>query len=129
MSPKEEVQRINEQILAAAAKGDFAPFVNALDDDAEIFDHAAYLFEGKSSFLQHLQTTAAGTESMTYAFHQPSYRAVTDTAVVVNAHDRLSTIPKGGLAKVQCGRATWICARKGNEWKIVSAHFSPLPTE
>ena len=130
MSPKDEVQQLNEQVLSAAAKGDFAPFVNALDDDVEVFDHVAYLFEGKGSFLDYLQSAVAGAESTTYVFHQSSYRAVADTAVVVNAYDRLATVPKGGgLPKVQCGRATWVYARKGKEWKIVSAHFSPLPKE
>lgn len=129
MSPKEEVQQINERVLSAAAKGDFAPFVNVLADDVEIFDHAAYLFEGKASFLAHLQASGAGTESMTYAFHQSSCRAVSETAVVVNAYDRIATVPKGGQAKVQCGRTTWVYAKKGNDWEIVSAHFSPLPTE
>jgi ketosteroid isomerase-like protein len=130
MSPKEEVQRISEQLLAAGVKGDFAPFVNVLDDDVEVFDHVAYLFEGKSSFLEYLQSVVAGAESTTYAFHQASYRAVADTTVVVNAYDRLSTVLKGGgLPKVQCGRATWIYVKKGNDWKIVSAHFSPLPKE
>lgn len=128
MSPKEEVQRINEQVLAAAVEGDFAPFVNALADDVEIFDHVPYLFDSKAAFLRHLQTATAGTESMTYAVHQCSYRPAGETAVVFNAHDRLSTIPKGGLAKIQCGRATWVYARKGSEWKIVSAHFS-VPVE
>jgi ketosteroid isomerase-like protein len=51
MSPKEEVHQLNEQVLAAAAKGDFASFVNALDDDVEVFDHVPYLFEGKGRFL------------------------------------------------------------------------------
>jgi len=129
MSPKEEVQRINERILVAGAKGDFAPFVSVLADDVEIFDHAAYLFEGKTNFLAHLQASAAGMESMAYAFHQHSCRAVTDTTVVVNAYDRITTVPKGGQAKVQCGRTTWVYAKKGNDWRIVSAHFSPLPTE
>jgi len=46
MSPKEEAQ-LNGQILAAAARGDFAPFVNALDDEVEVLDHVPYLFEGK----------------------------------------------------------------------------------
>lgn len=129
MSAKEEVQQINERILAAAAKGDFAPFANVLAEDVEIFDHAAHLFEGKASFLGHLQGSAAGMESMTYAFHQSSCRAVTDSTVVVNAYDRITSVPKGGVAKVQSGRATWVYARKGNEWRIVSAHFSPLPKE
>jgi hypothetical protein len=37
MSPKEEEQRVNEQVLSAAARGDFTPFVNVLDDDVEVF--------------------------------------------------------------------------------------------
>jgi ketosteroid isomerase-like protein len=130
MSAKDEVQQLNEQVLSAAARGDFAPFVNVLDDDVEVFDHVAYLFEGKGRFLDYLQSAVAGAESTTYVFHQSSYRAVTDTAVVVNAYDRLATVAKGGgLPKVQCGRATWVYARKGKDWKIVSAHFSPLPKE
>jgi ketosteroid isomerase-like protein len=130
MSAKEEVQRINEQIIAAATKGDFAGFVTTLDDEVEVFDHVAYLFEGKARFLEYLQSAVAGYESTTYTLHQASYRAISDTAAVVNAYDRLSTFPKGGGApKVQCGRVTWVYAKKGADWKIVSAHFSPLPIE
>jgi ketosteroid isomerase-like protein len=33
------------------------------------------------------------------------------------------------MARVQCGRATWVYVKKGGDWKIVSAHFSPLPKE
>ena len=130
MSAKEEVQEINGQILAAASKGDFAPFVSALDDEVEVFDHVAYLFEGKGKFLEYLQSAVSGAESTTYTIHQSSCRAVADTTVVVNAYDRLSIVPKGGgLAQVQCGRATWVYVKKGRDWKIVSAHFSPLPKE
>jgi ketosteroid isomerase-like protein len=130
MSPKEEVQQINEQVLSAAATGDFAPFVNVLDDDVEVFDHVPYLFEGKSRFLEYLQSAVAGVESMTFTFHQSSYRAVSETTVVVNAYDRLMTVPKGGgMVQVQCGRSTWVYVRKGRDWKIVSAHFSRLPNE
>jgi ketosteroid isomerase-like protein len=130
MSSKEEVQRLNQQIIAAAAKGDFAPFVVALDDDVEVFDHVAYLFEGKASFLAYLQSVVGAAESTTYTFHQSSCRAITDSTAVVNAYDRLATFPKGGgMPKVQCGRVTWVYARKGADWKIVSAHFSPSPTE
>jgi ketosteroid isomerase-like protein len=130
MLPTEEVRQINQQVLSAAGRGDFGAFVNVLDDDVQVFDHVAYLFEDKASFLEYLQGAVAGAESTTYNFHQSSYRAVTDSAVIVNAYDRLASIPKGGgLAKVQCGRATWVYMRKGKDWKIVSAHFSPLPRE
>jgi ketosteroid isomerase-like protein len=126
----EEVREINQRVLSAAAKGDFGGFVNVLDDDVEVFDHVAYLFENKASFLDYLQSAVAGAESTTYDFHQSSYRAVTDTAVVVNAYDRLCSMSKGGgPAKIQCGRATWVYAKKGKDWKIVSAHFSPLPKD
>jgi ketosteroid isomerase-like protein len=128
MFPEEEVRQVNTQILSAASKGDFAPFVTALDDGVEVFDHVAYLFADKASFLEYLQSLVSGAESMTYAFHQYSCRAVTDTTAVVNAYDRLATFPKGGgQPKVQCGRATWVYARRGRDWKIVSVHFSPLP--
>ena len=130
MLPTEEVRQINEQVLSAAAKGDFSAFVNVLDDGVEVFDHVAYLFEDKAAFLEYLKAAVAGADLTTYSFHQSSYRAVTDTAVVINAYDRLSSIPKGGgPAKVHCGRATWIYAKNGRDWKIVSAHFSPLPND
>jgi uncharacterized protein (TIGR02246 family) len=130
MSAREEVQRINEQIISAAIKGDFTGFVTILDDEIEVFDHVAYLFEGKARFLEYLESTVAGAESTTYTLHQASYRAISDTAVVVNAYDRITTFPKGGgMRKVQCGRVTWVYAKKSGDWKIVSAHFSPLPVE
>jgi hypothetical protein len=85
MSPKEEAQQVNEQILAAAARGDFAPFVNALDDEVEVFDHVPYLFEGKGRFLEYLQSAVAGAESTTFTFHHSSFRAVSDSTVVVRS--------------------------------------------
>ena len=130
MSAVDEIRRATEQIMGAAAKGDFGPFVTALDDEVEIFDHVPYRFDNKESFLEYLQSTVAGAESTTFAFHQPSCRAITDDAGVINAYDRMAVTPKGGGApKVQCGRTTLVVAKRGSGWKIVSAHFSPLPKE
>jgi ketosteroid isomerase-like protein len=130
MSAQEEIKRAAEQIIAAATKGDFAPFITALDDDVEIFDHVPYRFDNKESFLEYLQSTVAGAESTTFSFHQPSYRAINETTGVVNSYDRLATTPKGGGApRVQSGRTTMVLAKRGSQWKIVSAHFSPLPKE
>jgi ketosteroid isomerase-like protein len=130
MSAQEEIKRAAEQIIAAATKGDFAPFITALDDDVEIFDHVPYRFDNKESFLEYLHSTVAGAESTTFSFHQPSYRAINETTGVINSYDRLATTPKGGGApRVQCGRTTMVLAKRGSQWKIVSAHFSPLPKE
>jgi ketosteroid isomerase-like protein len=130
MSALEEATRACEQVISAAAKGDFGPFITALDDKVEIFDHVPYRFEDKQSFLEYLQSAMAGNESTTFAFHQPSLRAITDDVAVVNAYDRMAIAPKGGgPTRVQCGRTTMVLAKKSGAWKIVSAHFSALPSE
>jgi len=130
MSALEDVRKIVERIATASAKGDFAPFATALDDDLEVFDHVVYRFERKGEFLDYLGSVTGGAESMTFAFHQPSCRTFNEDTAVVNAYDRAATVPKGGSAPiVACGRTTLVFVKKGADWKIVSAHFSPLPKE
>lgn len=129
MSAEQELQTMMEQMFSDAAKGDFVPFASALDDDLEVFDHVACRFDSRDSFLAYLQGAMADAESTTFAVHQPSYRVFGDTAVV-NAYDRIATVPKGGgAARVQCGRTTLVSIKRAAGWKIVSAHFSPLPKE
>jgi len=130
MSALEDVRKSVEQIAAASAKGDFAPFIAALDDNLEVFDHVAYRFERKNEFLDYLGSVMGGAESMTFAFHQPSCRTFNEDTAIVNSYDRAATMPKGGGAPiVACGRTTLVLVKKGSDWKIVSAHFSPLPKE
>lgn len=130
MSALEQLRQSIERIATASAKGDFAPFIAALDDDLEVFDHVAYRFERKDEFLGYLGSVMSGAESMTFAFHQPSCRIFNEDTAIVNAYDRGATMPKGGGAPiVVCGRTTLVLVKKGADWKIVSAHFSPLPKE
>jgi hypothetical protein len=65
MSAPEEIRTALDQI-AVAAKGDFTPFVAALDDDLEVFDHVPYRFDNKSSFLEFIQRGMAGAESANF---------------------------------------------------------------
>jgi hypothetical protein len=74
MSAQEEIRTALDQIIAPAAKGDFTPFVAALDDDLEVIDHVAYRFDNKSSFLEFIQRGMARAESATFALHQLSGR-------------------------------------------------------
>jgi ketosteroid isomerase-like protein len=130
MSALEDVRRITERIAAASMKGDFAPFIAALDDDLEVFDHIPYRFERKDEFLDYLGSVMGGAESMTFAFHQPSCRVFNEDTAVLNAYDRAATVAKGGGApNVGCGRTTLVFVKKGADWKIVSAHFSPIAKE
>jgi ketosteroid isomerase-like protein len=131
MSAHEELKRATDQILAAASKGDFGPLVTALDDEVEVFsEDVPYRFDGRESYLAFLQIAAAGAESTTISFHQSSCRAISETTGVINSYHRLAATPKGGgMPRVQCGRTTLVLAKRGSQWKIVSAHFSPLPNE
>ena len=131
MSAHEEIKRATDQIMAAATKGDFGLFITLLDDEVEVFsEDVPYRFDSKESFLGFFQSAAAGAESTTISFHQPSYRALSETTGVINSYHRLAATPKGGGApRIQCGRTTWVLAKHGSQWKIVSAHFSQLPKE
>lgn len=130
MSALEDVSKVVERIATASAKGDFAPFVGALDDDLEVFDHVACRFDRKDEFLSYLGSVTSAAESVTFAFHQPSCRTFNEDTAIVNSYDRMATAPKGGGAPVvACGRTTLVLVKKGGDWKIVSAHFSPLPKE
>jgi ketosteroid isomerase-like protein len=130
MAAIEDVRRIVDRIAAASAKGDFGPFIAALDDDLEVFDHVPYRFESKGEFLDYLGSVMGGMESMTFAFHQPSCRTFNEDTAIVNAYHRAATVPKGGGAPtVACGRTTLVLVKKGGDWKIISAHFSPLAKE
>jgi ketosteroid isomerase-like protein len=130
MSALDDVRRLTDRIATASANGDFAPFIAALDDDLEVFDHIAYRFERKDEFLDYLGSVMGGAESMTFAFHQPSCRVFNENTATINAYDRVATVPKGGgMPSVACGRTTLVLVKKGADWKIVSMHFSPLPKE
>jgi uncharacterized protein (TIGR02246 family) len=129
MAAREEIQAITEQALAAFNKGDVVPFLNLLDDDIEAFDHAPYRFDNKPSFVAYLQSLLVGAEAASIRFHQPSYRAFNDHTGIVNTYDTFTVVAKGGGApQVQNNRTTYVYVKKGGQWKIVSAHFSPLPS-
>ncbi len=128
MEPVHEVRKLTDQIMAAARGGDFAPFVAALDDDLEVFDHLPFRFEQKERFIEHLGHILIGAKSVSFNFHHASVRAFGNDVAVLNAYDHLVTAPvDGGAAKLAPGRTTWVFARRPQGWKIVSAHFSPMP--
>jgi uncharacterized protein (TIGR02246 family) len=128
MAAREEVQAIMEQALSAFNTGDPLPFLNLLDDEVQAFDHAPYRFDDKPSFVAYLQSVLAEAEATSIAFHQPSYRTFNDNTGIVNTYDTFTLVPKGGgSSRVQHNRTTYVCVKKSGQWKIVSAHFSPLP--
>ncbi|MBX9609535.1 MAG: nuclear transport factor 2 family protein [Gammaproteobacteria bacterium] len=128
MSAIHEVQTLVEQALDAFNAGDPSVLLALFDDDIEAIDHAPYRFDGKAAFVTYLQSLLVGARSASLAFHQPSYRAWNDDAATVNTYDSFTVVPDNGAPAVtQYNRTTYVLIKRAGAWRIVAAHFSPLP--
>jgi ketosteroid isomerase-like protein len=105
-----------------------AAAVNMLSDDLEVIDHVPYRFDNKAQFVEFLQGATAGIESASAGIRQLSCRVFNDNAAVANAYDVFSGMGKNGKPINMNGRTTLVFAKEGGQWKIVSCHFSPLPS-
>src|SRR5262249_37601775 len=50
MSARDEIKTLMEAAVASFNNGDPTAFVNLLDDDLEVFDHAPFRFDSKADF-------------------------------------------------------------------------------
>lgn len=124
----QEVEATVQAFCDAFNRLDVPAAAELLDDDLELFDHVPYRFDNKSQFVEFLQGAVAGLASSNFAFRQLSCRVFNDNAAVANAYDTFTGVTKDGQVQNQHGRTTLILAKRGSQWKIVGAHFSPLPT-
>jgi len=98
-----------------------------LDDDLEVFDHVPYRFDNKKQFVNFLQGAVKGLASSDFGFRQLSCRVFNDNTGIANAYDSFTGVTKDGKAQTLHGRTTLVFVKRGNQWKIVNCHFSPLP--
>ena len=123
----QELHILAQQFVDAFNKKDLNTALNMLSDDLEVFDHVPYRFDNKEQFASFLAGAVEGVASMNFGFRQPSCRIFNDNAGVVNAYDTFTGVMKDGTVQTIHGRTTLVFAKQGGQWKIVSAHFSPLP--
>jgi ketosteroid isomerase-like protein len=123
----QELQSLAQQFVEAFNNKDLKVAVNMLSDDLEVFDHVPYRFDNKAQFAQFLAGAVEGMELMNWGLRQPSCRVFGDNAGIVNAYDTFTGVTKSGKVQTIHGRTTLVFAKQGGQWKIVSAHFSPLP--
>ena len=123
----QELQSLAQQFCDAFNKKDLKAALNMLSDDLEVFDHVPYRFDNKEQFAQFLAGAIEGVASMNFGFRQMSCRIFNDNAGVVNAYDTFTGVTKDGKVQTLHGRTTLVFVKQGGQWKIVSAHFSPLP--
>ena len=123
----QEIESLAQNFCDAFNRMDTNAALDLLSDDAEIFDTVPYRIDGKKQFGEFLDGALHGIASMNFGFHQLSCRMIGDDAGVVNAYDSFSGIGEDGSLQTAHGRTTLVCAKQAGQWKIVSAHFSPLP--
>jgi len=106
---------------------DVAAVAELLDEDLEVFDTVPYRFDNKQQFVNFLQGAASGLASSSFGFRQLSCRVFNNTSGIANAYDSFTGVTKEGQVRIVHGRTTLVFVKRGGQWKIVSAHFSPLP--
>jgi uncharacterized protein (TIGR02246 family) len=122
-----ELQALAQQFADAFDRRDLKTATEMLSEDVEVFDHVPYRFDGKPLFAKYLNEAFEGIASASFGFRQPSCRVYGDTVGIVNAHDMFMGVTKEGKALSIHGRTTLVFIKQSGQWKIVSAHFSPMP--
>jgi ketosteroid isomerase-like protein len=125
----QEIQTLAQQFADAFDHKNIKAVVDMLSDDLEVFDHVPYRFDNKKLFSTFLSAGAESIASMSFGFRQPSCRVFNDTTGIVNAYDTYTGVTKDGKVQTLHGRTTLVFVKEGGQWKIVSAHFSPLPMQ
>ncbi len=99
----QEIESLAQQFCDAFNKKDLRKALDMLSDDLEVFDHVPYRFDNKEQFAQFM---SGAIESIASAF---------------------TGVTKDGKVQTIHGRTTLVFVKQKGQWKIVSAHFSPLP--
>jgi ketosteroid isomerase-like protein len=86
-----------------------------------------FRFDNKKQVVNYMKEGLGRLASNSYSFRQLSCRVFNDTTGIANAHDSWTSVTKDGKVQTLHGRATLVFVKRGNHWKIVSSHFSPLP--
>ena len=122
--------------IEAAARGFFDAFaqlnvqkaIDMLSDNLEVIDHVPYRFDSKPEFADFLRGAMEGVVSASAGLRQLSCRTIGRSAGVANGYDTFTAVGKDGSVNTLNGRTTLVFGKEDGQWKIVSAHFSPLPT-
>jgi ketosteroid isomerase-like protein len=122
-----ELQALTQKFADAFDQRDVQPILDMLSEDAEVFDHVPYRFDGKPLFAKYLNEVIASLASASFGFRQPSCRIYSNEVGIVNAHDMFTGVTKDGKTLSIHGRTTLVFIKQSGQWKIVSAHFSAIP--
>jgi ketosteroid isomerase-like protein len=124
----QEIEAATNEFFDAFSRNDMGAVASMLSDNLEVFDHVPYRFDSKKEFSDFLVDAMVGIESGSFGTRQLSCRVFNDNGAVANTYDTFSGVGKDGKPINTHGRTTLVFAKEGGQWKIVSCHFSPMPT-
>ena len=122
-----EIEAAVAELVDAFKRSDAAAALNLFSENLELFDHVPYRFDNKKQFADFLVPALEGMKTVDFGYRQLSCRMIGDGAAVANGYDTFSAVGPAGPVTMH-GRTTLVYGKEGGQWKIVSAHFSPLPT-
>jgi uncharacterized protein (TIGR02246 family) len=123
----QEIHTLAQHFADALTTKNIKAVLDLLAEDVEVFDHVPYRFDNKALFATYVAGAVEGIASPNFGFRQPSCRVFNDTTGIVNAYDMFTGVTKDGKVQTLHGRTTLVFVKQSGRWKIVSAHFSPLP--
>jgi ketosteroid isomerase-like protein len=123
----QQIEAAAQAFADAFNRLDIPAAAEMLDEDLEVFDHVPYRFDNKTQFVNFLQGAVQGLASSSFGFRQLSCRVFNDNTGIANAYDTFTGVTKDGKVQTLHGRTTLVFVKRGNQWKVVSCHFSPLP--
>ena len=123
-----EIEALARRFADAFDRFDINAVLEMLADDVEIIDHVPYRFDDKVSFAKYLKIASEAVAPVSFDFRQLSCRVYgNDSVGIANAYDSFAGVTKDGKGLTLHGRTTLVFAKQAGQWKIVSAHFSPMP--
>ena len=123
-----EIEALAREFFATFSRNDMKAAADMLSEDLEVIDHVPFRFDSKTEFVDFLEGAMAGVQACSANLRQLSCRVFNDSAAVANAYDSVTIVGKDGSVQALNGRTTLVFAKERSDWKIVSCHFSPLPT-
>jgi uncharacterized protein (TIGR02246 family) len=122
-----EIEAAVQELASAFSRMDMKATANLFSENLEVFDHVPYRFDNKKQFVEFLAPAFSSMASCQFSFRQLSCRMINDGAAVANAYDSFMGATKEGKPVTLHGRTTLVFVKEAGQWKVCSAHFSPLP--
>jgi len=127
-APKDDAFQVVERWAKAFTEADVETIVSLYASDAVFMGTGSKtIVTQPEDIKKYFQGALLGSRRFVATFVESRVTAVSETAVVVTALDKLAVTVDGKTQDV-FGRVTFVVAKRESGWKIVSFHRSAMPS-